>query len=110
MKQRRFGFPLLMLLGCLVGAGIAVAVAFALATDSFRYTALFQMTAALAGAGTYLGHVVGASRNKDAGIAAFGPLPQGVMITGAVIWFLGTVAVVGTVLGVMTSIHGPPPH
>ena len=90
MKQRRFGFPLLMLLGCLVGAGIAVAVAFALATDSFRYTALFQMTAA--------------------GIAAFGPLPQGVMITGAVIWFLGTVAVVGTVLGVMTSIHGPPPH
>jgi hypothetical protein len=112
MSQRKFGFPLPMLLGFLVGAALAVALAYALAAQrkTFQYTTLFQLVAAAGGLGTYLGHVVGALRDRDAGHSLFGPLPQGVMLTGAAIWFFGTVAVVGAVLGVMMSIHGPPPH
>ena len=64
----------------------------------------------MGGAGTYLGHVIGASRDKDAGIAPFGPITTGVMLTGLGIWFIGTVAVCAAVLAVMTSIHGPTPH
>src|SRR5215207_1296707 len=82
MKPRRFGFPLLMLLGFAVGAGVAVAVAYGLAAQrkTFQYTTLLQLVASLGGAGTYLGHVLGAYRDKDAGIAPFGPLPQGIML------------------------------
>ncbi|HYH65551.1 MAG TPA: hypothetical protein VD866_12715 [Urbifossiella sp.] len=112
MAQRRFGFPLLMLLGFVVGAGVAVGVAYALAAQrkTFQYTTLLQLVASLGATGTYLGHVVGALRDKDSGLAPFGQLPTGVMLTGLTVWFVGTVAVCGTVLAVMTSIHGPTPH
>jgi hypothetical protein len=77
---------------------------------TFRYTTLLELVAAIGGAGTYLGHVIGASRNKEAGIEPFGPLTPGVMLMGAAIWFGGVVAVCAAVLGVMIAIHGPPPH
>jgi hypothetical protein len=112
MSQRRFGFPLLMLLGFVVGAGVAVGVAYALAAQrkTFQYTTLLQLVASLGGMGTYLGHVVGAVRDKDAGLPPFGQMPTGVMLTGLVIWSGGTVAVCAAVLAAMTSLHGPPPH
>jgi hypothetical protein len=112
MAPRRFGFPLLMLLGFVVGAAAAVGLAYALAArrQTFQYTTLLQLVASMGGAGTYLGHVIGAVRDKDSGLAPFGQLPQGVMLTGLVVWFAGTVAVCAAVLVLMTSIHGPTPH
>ena len=99
---RKFGFPLLMLAGFCIGAGIATVAAFVLASGAgrFRYTGLFQLVAALGGLGTYLGHVVGAARNPDAGHKPSGPLAPGVLGVGAAIVVVGTVVVVGSVLGV----------
>jgi hypothetical protein len=112
MARRRFGFPLLMLLGFVVGAAAAVALAYALAAQrkTFQYTTLLQLVASIGAAGTYLGHVLGATRDKDSGLPPFGPLPTGVMLTGLAVWFVGTVAVCAAVLAVMTSVHGPTPH
>jgi hypothetical protein len=112
MKQRRFGFPLHMLVGFIAGAGIGVAVAFLTAPPDRRilYTALLKFVFALGGLGTYLGHVLGAATNKDAGIEPFGVLPTGALVFGGVIALLGSIAVCGAVLGIMTALYGPSPH
>jgi hypothetical protein len=101
-----------MTLGFFLGAGIATALAFALASrsGSFKYTGLFDMLLGLGALGAYLGHVLGAFRDKSGTIKPFGPLTPGILGTGALIVFLGSVLVIGTVLGIMTAIKGPPPH
>ena len=101
-----------MLLGFAVGASLATAAAFifAVRAQRFSYTGLFNLVVALGALGTYAGHVIGAAKYKDAVFKPLGLLPQGVFIVGAVIVLLGTIAVVGAILGVMTLIKGPPPH
>ena len=74
------------------------------------YPALLKSRLALGGLGAYLGHVLGAARNKGAGVEPFGPLPPGAFALGGAILLLGSVAVAGAVLGIMTAMHGPPPH
>src|SRR5262249_55636224 len=110
--QRQFGFPLLMLVGFCIGAAIATATAFVLSAGAgrFSYTGLFQLLVSLGGLGTYIGHVLGALRNREAGFKPFGPLTPGVLGVGAGIVLAGTVVVLFTVLGIMTQIKGPPPH
>jgi len=110
--QRKYGFPLLMLLGFTVGAIVATVAAFVLAARAarFSYTGLFDLVVGLGVLGTYLGHVIGAARDKDAGIKPLGPLPPGVLLVGGAIVLFGTAVVVGSVLGIMISIKGPPPH
>src|SRR5262245_10206919 len=90
--QRKYGFPLLMLIGFCIGASVATMVAFALSAQSgrFSYAALFDLVAPLGGLGAYIGHVVGAARNKEAGFKPLGPLTPGVLIVGGLIVLLGT--------------------
>ena len=87
-------------------------MAFGLAPEGriILYTSLVKFLFALGGLGGYLGHVRGAMRNRGAGVEPFGPLPTGVFALGAAIVLLGSVAVGGTVLGIVTATHGPPPH
>jgi len=111
--QRKFGFPLLMLLGFCVGAGVATVATFALSVQAgrFSYTALFDLVAPLGGLGAYTGHVAGAMRNKEAGFKPLGPLTPSVLMVGAGIVLIGTVIVIAAVMGIMTAVKGyPPPH
>jgi hypothetical protein len=110
--KRKFGFPLLMLAGFCIGAGLAVATAFIIASEvgRFSYTGLFDLVAALGGLGAYAGHVVGAARNKDAGFKPFGPLTPGALGVGGAIVVVGTAVVLAAVLGIMVLLKGPPPH
>src|SRR5262245_28980030 len=111
--QRKFGFPLLMLVGFCVGASAATAVAFVLSAQAgrFSYTTLFDLVAPLGGLGAYIGHIVGASRNPEAGFTPLGPLTPSVLMVGGVIVLVGTVIIMAAVMGIMTAIKGyPPPH
>jgi hypothetical protein len=111
--QRRFGFPLLMLVGFCVGASAATVAALVWSAQAgrFSYTALFNLVAPLGGLGTYIGHVVGAARNKEAGFKVLGPLTPGVLMMGAGIVLVGTAIVIAAVMGIMTAVKGyPPPH
>lgn len=110
--QRKYGFPLLMLLGFGVGAVIATVTIFILSAEAgqFNYLALWRLVVPLGALGAYVGHVVGAARCKEAGFAPFGPLTPGVLAVGAAIVLLGSLLVMGSVFGIMTLIKGPPPH
>src|SRR5262245_21899146 len=110
--RRKYGFPLLMLLGFGVGACIATLTALLLARGAqrFSYTGLFDLVVALGALGVYLGHVLGAATYKEAGFKPLGPLTPGVFAVGGAIVVLGTIVVLGSVLGIMTLIKGPPPH
>jgi hypothetical protein len=111
--QRKYGFPLRMLIGFAIGAGVATVVAFVLAAgaERFSYTALFDLVVALGALGTYLGHVTGAVKHKDAGFKPWGPITPNVLMVGGAIVLFGTLVVVGAVMGIMTLIKGgPPPH
>ena len=101
-----------MLLGFSIGAIIAVATAFALAAEAgrFSYAGMVKILFSLGALGAYLGHAIGAARNKEAGFKPFGPLTQEVLTVGAVIVVVGSAAVMGAVLGIMTLIYGPSPH
>ena len=112
-RQRKFGFPLLMLLGSFVGESVATVAAFVLSAQAgrFSYTGLFDLVAPLGGLGTYFGHIVGAARNKEEGFKPLGPLTPGVLMVGGAIVLVGTVIVLTAVMGIMTAIKGyPPPH
>jgi hypothetical protein len=111
-EPRRYGFPLQMLAGFAVGASIAVVAAFVLSfrATRFSYTGLFQLTASLGGMGIFVGHIIGAARNPDAGIKPIGPLSQGVVQLGGLILVGGSALVLFGVLGIMTLFKGPPPH
>jgi hypothetical protein len=108
----RFGFPLLMLLGFACGACPAVASAVLLAAqgDRFSYATLVNLLLPLGAVGVYVGHIVGAVRYKEAGFRPLGPLTAGVLFLGATIVIVGSAAVLGAVLGIMTLAKGPPPH
>jgi hypothetical protein len=111
--QRKLGFPLLMLLGFCVGASMATVAAFVLSARAgrFSYTVLFDLVAPLGGLGAYIGHIVGAARNKEAGFKPIGPLTPGVLMAGGAIVLVGTVLVLAAVMGIMTAVKGyPPPH
>jgi hypothetical protein len=112
-SQRKYGFPLRMLIGFAIGAGVATVAAFILAAgvQRFSYTALFNLVAALGAMGTHLGHVTGAMKHKDAGFKPWGPITPNVLMVGGAIVLFGTVVVIGAVMGIMTLIRGePPPH
>jgi hypothetical protein len=98
----RFGFPLHMVAGYLIGTAIAGVTVFILSQNGrFSYTGLFQMLIALSTMGTYIGHVIGAFQNKQSRIKAFGPMPFGAMIVGAVMLLGGSFAVMLVVWSVM---------
>src|SRR5262249_7495021 len=101
--QRKYGFPLLMLLGFGIGASMATTVAFVMSAQAgrFSYTALFDLVVPLGGLGAYIGHVVGATRNKEAGFRPLGPLTPGALMVGGVIVLVGTAIVLAAVMGIM---------
>ncbi len=110
--KRKYGFPLLMLLGFAVGGSVATAIAFGSASSAqrFSYTTLFDLVVSLGALGVYFGHITGAAKNLDSGFKPFGPIPSGVLFIGAVIVVFGTFVICGSVVGIMTLIKGPPPH
>jgi hypothetical protein len=111
--QRKLGFPLHMLIGFCIGASVATVIAFVLSENAgrFSYTLLFDFVAPLGGIGAYIGHVVGAARNKEAGFQPLGPLTPGVLMVGGGIVLVGTIVVLAAVMGIMTVVKGhPPPH
>ena len=93
--RKTFGFPLFMLGGFCAGACVAILASFVMSAQAgrFSYTGLFNLAIALGGLGTYIGHVVGAVRNKEAGFKPLGPLTSGVLYTGAAIVLVGTAVI-----------------
>ncbi len=65
------------------------------------YTILIQLLFSLGSVGTYIGHVVGAMRDKEAGFKPFGPLTPGVFFVGAGIVLAGSIIVWAAVLNIM---------
>jgi hypothetical protein len=106
----KFGFPLLMALGFLVGAGIAIAVTLALAVvgPRFSYTTLVKLLFPFGGLGAYFGQVIGSAKHEKAGFTLWGTIPPGAIIVGGVIVVFGSFVVLFAVGGVMTLIFGTP--
>jgi hypothetical protein len=108
----RFGYPRYMVGGFIVGAALAVAATYGLSGPEhpFRYTVLVRFLFAMGGLTIYLGHLVGALRDRTTLKQAAADFSASTLFLGAAICMIGTCAVFGIVLGIMTAIYGPAPH
>jgi hypothetical protein len=108
----RSGFPLYMFLGFTAGALLAAGVAGLLTADAgrFSYTGFVKLVWSLGGLGTYLGHVAGCLKYRELKINPFGQITPRILGIGATIVLLGSIVMLGAAMGMMTVLHGPPPH
>jgi hypothetical protein len=106
----KFGFPLFIALGFLVGAGVATALTFALAVGGprFSYTTLVKLLFPFGSLGAYLGQVIGSAKHEKTGFTLWGTIPPGAIMVGAVIVVFGSFGVLFGVAGIMTLIYGTP--